>query len=147
MVVYVDTSALIKRYVTEPISDEFDAYFMARTPLAISRLTLVEIRCALARRRRNGDISAVLEEQVMDEVRTDIQDGVLEVHPVSDDQVTHALHLIDQVAPLPLRTLDALHLAIARHHHTSDFATADRQQADAALALGFNVATFIQSKS
>jgi len=110
-------------------------------------LTLVEMRCALARRRRNGDISTTLEEQAMDEVRTDIQDGVLAVHPISDDQVVHALHLIDQIAPLPLRTLDALHLSVARRINADEFATADRNQADAATALGLIVFTFIQIKS
>ena len=144
--VYVDASALIKRYITEPNSDEFDAFFMARA-MAISRLTLVEMRCALARRRRNGEISAVLEEQAMDELRTDIQDGVLLVHPVGDDQVAHALHLIGQVAPLPLRTLDALHLSIAQRNHHQDFATSDKNQAAAASALGLTVFTFFPDKS
>ncbi len=145
--VYVDTSALLKRYITEADSDEFDAFFMSRTPLAISRLTLVEMRCALARRRQNGEIAATLEIQVMDEIRTDIQDGALAVHPISDDQVVHALHLLDQVTTLPLRTLDALHLSVARCIHADEFATADRNQADAANALGLTVFTFIQSKS
>lgn len=140
--VYVDTSALIKRYITEANSDEFDAFFMARTPLAISRLTLVEMRCALARRRRNNEITALLEEQAMDEVRTDIQDGALIVHPINDDQVVHALHLIEQVAPLPLRTLDALHLSAALRINTREFATADKNQAEAAKALGLTIFTF-----
>lgn len=144
--VYADTSALIKRYLAEPHSDEFDEFFLARTPLAISRLTLVEMRCSLARRCRNGEIDSALEEQVMDQVRTDIQDGALNIHPVGDDQVVAALHLIDQVAPLPLRTLDALHLSIARSIPVRDFATADTQQANAAQSLGFNVFTFNQTK-
>jgi predicted nucleic acid-binding protein len=140
--VYVDTSALIKRYITEANSDEFDAFFMARTPLAISRLTLVEMRCALARRHRNNEITALLEEQAMDEVRTDIQDGALSVHPINDDQVVHALHLIEQVAPRPLRTLDALHLSAALRINAHEFATADKNQAAAAQALGMTIFTF-----
>jgi predicted nucleic acid-binding protein len=140
--VYVDTSALIKRYITEANSDEFDAFFMARTPLAISRLTLVEMRCALARRHRNNEITALLEEQAMDEVRTDIQDGALTVHPINDDQVVHALHLIEQVAPRPLRTLDALHLSAALRINAHEFATADKNQAAAAQALGMTIFTF-----
>jgi uncharacterized protein len=140
--VYVDTSALIKRYITEANSDEFDAFFMARTPLAISRLTLVEMRCALARRRRNNEITALLETQAMDEVRTDIQDGALIVHPINDDQVVHALHLIDQIAPLPLRTLDALHLSAAIRIDAHKFATAEKNQAAAAQALGMTIFTF-----
>ena len=115
---------------------------MARTPLAISRLTLVEMRCALARRRRNNEITALLEEQAMDEVRTDIQDGALTVHPINDDQVVHALHLIDQVAPRPLRTLDALHLSAALRIDALEFATADKNQAAAAQALGMTIFTF-----
>jgi uncharacterized protein len=140
--VYVDTSALIKRYITEANSDEFDAFFMARTPLAISRLTLVEMRCALARRRRNNEITALLEAQAMDEVRTDIQDGALIVHPINDDQVVHALHLIDQIAPLPVRTLDALHLSAAIRIDAHQLATADKNQAAAAQALGITTFTF-----
>ncbi|OYY93659.1 MAG: hypothetical protein B7Y41_10425 [Hydrogenophilales bacterium 28-61-23] len=140
--VFVDTSALIKRYITEANSDEFDAFFMARTPLAISRLTLVEMRCALARRRRNNEITALLEEQAMDEVRTDIQDGALIVHPINDDQAVHALRLIEQIAPLPLRTLDALHLSAAIRIDAHKFATADKNQAAAAQALGITTFTF-----
>jgi uncharacterized protein len=145
--VYVDTSALLKRYITEADSDEFDAFFMARTPLSISRLTLVEMRCALARRRRNGEITATLEIQAMDEVRIDIQDGALDVHPINDDQVVQALHLIETVSPLPLRTLDALHLSVALRLSAGDFATADKNQAAAAQALGLSVFTFHQLKS
>jgi uncharacterized protein len=140
--VYVDTSALIKRYLTEANSDEFDAFFMARTPLAISRLTLVEMRSTLARRRRNNEITALLEAQAMDEVRTDIQDGALTVHPINDDQVVRALHLIEQVAPLPFRTLDALHLSAALRIDAREFATADKNQAVAAQALGLTIFTF-----
>ena len=140
--VFVDTSALIKRYITEANSDEFDAFFMAHTPLAISRLTLVEMRCTLAQRRRNNEITALLEEQAMDEVRTDIQDGALIVHPINDDQVVHALHLIEQLAPLPLRTLDALHLSAAIRINARKFATADKNQAEAAKSLGLTIFTF-----
>lgn len=139
---YVDTSALIKRYITEANSDAFDALFMARAPLSISRLTLVEMRCSLARRRRNGTIDAVLEARVMEEVRTDIQDGALAVYPSQDDQAVLALRLIDAVAPLPLRTVAAIHLAAAQRLDASAFATADRQQATAAQALGLEVFTF-----
>ncbi len=145
--VYVDTSALIKRYITETNSDEFDAFFMSHGPIAISRLTLVEIRSALARRQRAGEISAEIAEQAMDEVRIDLQDGILDVFPVADEQVAQALHLIERLTPLPLRTLDALHLAIALDCQASDFATADRQQAEAAHALGLNVISFFQLKS
>jgi uncharacterized protein len=45
---YIDTSALAKWYLNEPRSEDFGA--------VISRLTVVEFRCLIARRRRAGDI-------------------------------------------------------------------------------------------
>lgn len=140
--IYADTSAFIKRYISEAASAGFDAFFVARAPLAISRLTLLEMRCALARRRRAGQIDAALERAAMDEVRRDIQDGAVLVHPVSDPAVAAAYHLIDQLADLPLRTLDALHISIALQHEARGFASADRVQTSAAQSLGLETHTF-----
>jgi predicted nucleic acid-binding protein len=140
--IYADTSAFVKRYISEAASERFDAFFVARAPLAISRLTLAEMRCALARRRRAGQIGTALERAAMEEVRRDIQDGTVLVHPVSDPAVAAAYHLIDQLADLPLRTLDALHISIALQHEAAGFASADRVQASAAQALGLETHTF-----
>ncbi|MEW5709124.1 MAG: hypothetical protein AB1830_09505 [Pseudomonadota bacterium] len=41
-----------------------------------------------------------------------------------------------------LRSLDALHLSLAEALGASGFATSDRNQAEAARALGFRVTTF-----
>ena len=135
--IYVDTSALVKRYISEAGSDAFDAFFLAQAPLAISRLTIVEMRCALARRRRNQQISPTLETQVLEAFRLDVQDGALAISPFLEDDLTLAYHLMDEVAELPLRTLDALHLAVARRHSIPAFSTADKKQAEAAQQLGF----------
>ena len=51
-------------------------------------------------------------------------------------------YLIDTLPDISLRALDALHLAAARTVGASDFATADKAQADAAEALGFTVYRF-----
>jgi hypothetical protein len=135
--IYVDTSALVKRYVSEAGSDAFDAFFLTQAPLTISRLTIVEMRCALARRRRNQQISPELETQVLEAFRLDVQDGALAVSSFLDDDLTLAYHLMDEIAELPLRTLDALHLAVARRHSIPAFSTADKNQAEAAQKLGF----------
>jgi predicted nucleic acid-binding protein len=49
--IYLDTIALIKRYVPEQNSDRIDTYFAGQievAALAISRLTCVEFRSTLA---------------------------------------------------------------------------------------------------
>ena len=140
--IYVDTSALVKRYLQERGSDAFDAFFLAQAPLGISRLTVIEMRCALARRRRAKQVSPKLETRVMEAFRLDMQDGALVVAPFSDDDLTLAYHLMDEVGTVPLRTLDALHLAVARHVAATGFATADKNQAEAARRLGFDFHRF-----
>jgi len=52
------------------------------------------------------------------------------------------LNLIDRYPDHPLRTLDALHLAVALHAGIEIRATADTVMADAATAMGFAVARF-----
>jgi predicted nucleic acid-binding protein len=140
--IYVDTSALVKRYVQEPGSDAFDAFFLTQAPLGISRLTVIEMRCALARRRRAHQVSPELETQVLEAFRLDMQDGALVVASFNDDDLTLAYHLMDEVGAVPLRTLDALHLAVARHVAAPGFATADKNQAEAARQLGFALHSF-----
>lgn len=140
--IYADTSALIKRYITEPASDDFDRLLLSRGPMEISRLTVTEIRCALARRRQAGQIDTSLEAAAIKELRADILDGALRVSPVADSHVVEAYALIESLPAIPLSTLDAVHLAIARDIAAESLATADKTQAEAARALGLTVHTF-----
>ncbi|MBI5109679.1 MAG: type II toxin-antitoxin system VapC family toxin [Rhodocyclales bacterium] len=141
MMIYADTSALVKRYVEEPFSAEFEA-LLRQESVAISRLTVVELRGALARRRRNREIDAVHESRVNAELAADIQDGALRVGGIGDEHFATAYNLIGRLADIPLRTLDALHLAAAGQLAVAGFATADKTQAEAAAALGFTVHRF-----
>jgi hypothetical protein len=139
--IYADTSALVKRYLDEPFSADFEALHM-QGAMAISRLSIVEMRCALARRRRNGEIGAEHENRVNAELASDIQGGALWVSDVGNEHFAAAYHLIGRLAHMPLRTLDALHLAVAEQIAAAGFATADRTQAEAARALGLTVYDF-----
>lgn len=140
--IYLDTSALLKRYVPEAYSEAFEIYLAERSPASISRLTLVELRSGLARKRRAKAISAERELAAAGEIRLDIQDGLLQVEPSNDHHFVSALHLIEKLHHLPLRTLDALHLAIAQETNSKELATADDIMARAARALNLRVAFF-----
>jgi uncharacterized protein len=139
---YLDTSALAKRYLPEPGSAEFDAFFVARRRALISRLVVIELKCLLRRRTRMGEIDAGYEQRATKAFEDDVLAGFLVVEPLADQHGLGARALIDRLAAHPLRTLDALHLAIAQGRGVRLFATADRRQADAAQALGMEVATF-----
>ncbi len=139
---YVDTSALAKWYLNEARSTEVEAYLQQHATAAISRLTAVEFRCLLARRRRAGEIDAAVESAVFKAFEDDIRQGALICHALDDQHAIDALALIQRLRSHAFRTLDALHLAISVRIAASEIATADRAMAAAAQAMGLNVARF-----
>jgi predicted nucleic acid-binding protein len=139
---YLDTSALAKWYLNEPFSEEFEAFIQEQPTAAISRLSVVEFRCLLARRRRAGEITRAIESRVYASFEKDVGAGSLQVHPVADEHLIAALGLIERLGRYPLRTLDALHLAIAQGIHCRRLATADKTMAAAGKAAGLGIARF-----
>lgn len=109
MTAYVDTSALAKWYLNEVRSEEFATWMQAETETHISTLTVVEMRCLLARRRRNHEISIEMEQTVFATFQDDIAQGFLIQHSVDDESVRGVLALLTVLPDHPLRTLDALH--------------------------------------
>lgn len=140
--IYLDTSALLKRYIMEPGSAAFEDFFAENAPFHSSRLTLVEARSALARRRRVGQITRKLESDAFEELRSDLQDGALVLHALADSHATHALQILTKSPKVALRTLDALHLSVAQEIGATIFATSDRNQGEAARQIGFELFFF-----
>lgn len=139
---YLDTSALAKWYLNEPLSEQFEAFIREEPAAAISRLSVVEFRCLLARRRRAGEITKAIESRAYASFEKDVSAGFLQVYPVADEHLIAALGLISRLGRYPLRTLDALHLAIAQGMHCRRLATADKTMADAGKAAGLGVVRF-----
>jgi len=139
---YIDTSALAKCYIREPRSLEVLEWAAAATKPATAGIALVEFRCLLARRRRSSQIDQTLEHRALAEFDSHVRGGAWHIHQSSFGEYAGARDLIDTLPDLSLRALDALHLAAAQAIGASDFATADKTQADAAQALGFTVHRF-----
>ncbi|MGA2109060.1 MAG: type II toxin-antitoxin system VapC family toxin [Syntrophorhabdales bacterium] len=142
MNVYFDTSALAKWYLREARSDEVEAYIQANGPVEISDLTVVEMRSLLARHRREKSIDISLEGQVFATFQEDIRQSFLVCHPFPSGLALATTNLLTLLQDIPLRTLDALHLAIAAQMHADTIATADRIMARGAHALHINVEKF-----
>lgn len=140
--VYLDTSALAKWYLNEAGSDAFVAYLQSLDVAVISSLTRTEMRSLLARRCRMGEIDSALSSLLYAAFLDDIASGALSQVPVPDERYDEAAHLIARYPEHPLRTLDALHLAVARHAGVDALATADSVMADAADAMGLAVRRF-----
>lgn len=141
-VIYFDTSALAKCYLPEEQSNEVEKYIQEHGPVAISDLTVVEMRNLLARHRREGNLDLNTEIRVFATFEEDIRQKFLICHPLSDGLARGAVNLLSVLSDLPLQMIDALHLAIAKEIQTDIFATADSIMAAGAKAMGFSVVSF-----
>lgn len=141
-IIYFDTSALAKWYLNEPRSEDVEDYIRRRGPVDISDLTVLEMRCLLSRRRREGNIDSKTETKVFATFEEDTRQKFLICHPLGAGLTLGAVNILSILSDLPIRTLDALHLAIAREIQAETLATADRVMAKGARALGLSVVRF-----
>lgn len=139
---YVDTSALVKRYVQEPGSDAFDE-FCGGCGLAmlICPLGSIEFAGVLQRRIRSKQLTPRQAGAIRQRFAADIVAGGWSLVEFSADSFAKASGLIIDLGA-PLATLDALHLACAMQHGAHELATADRQLAHAAGKAGLHVHLF-----
>jgi hypothetical protein len=131
MTTYVDSSALLKRYVQEADSDVAERHLAADPVLVTSWITAVEVRRNLARLVDAADLPMLRQQLARD------LDAFALVS--LDEVVCNAAAEIAEM--LGVRTLDAVHLACARRLQVPGltFLTFDLRQAQAARALGFTV--------
>jgi uncharacterized protein len=128
---YVDSSALLKRYVDEPDSDAAEALLGSDPSLLTARHTIVEVRGSLARLLDGGALAAA---------RSAFGRDLEALSVVELDEVTcEAAAAIAEVTGV--RTLDALHLAAAQRvgGPAVPLLTFDVRQAQAARTLGLTV--------
>ena len=141
-IIYFDTSALSKWYLNEAGSDDVEKYIQDHGPVDMSDLTVVEMRCLLARRRREGNIDPKTEIKIFATFEEDIRQRFLICHPLPDGLTAGAVNLLSVHPDLPIRALDALHLMIAREIRAEVLVTADRVMVAGAKAMGFSVVRF-----
>ena len=141
-VVYFDTSALAKWYLPEEQSNEVEKYIQEHGPVVISELTVLEMRDLLARHRREGSLDPNTEIKVFATFEEDIRQKFLICHPLSDGVARGAVNLLSVLCDLPLRMVNAIHLAIAKEIQSDILATADPVMASAGEKLGLSVVRF-----
>ncbi len=131
MSLYVDSSALLKRYVDEPDSETADSLLRSDPSLVTGRHTIVEMRRNLAR---------LLAERDLPKARAAFTKDLNAFSIVELDEVTcEGAAAIAEVTGV--RTLDAMHLSAAQRvgGPAVTFVTFDARQAQAARTLGFTV--------
>ncbi|MDP3983844.1 MAG: type II toxin-antitoxin system VapC family toxin [Acidimicrobiia bacterium] len=131
MPLYVDASALLKRYIEEPDSDRAEELLTSDDELVSGRHTVVEVRRNLAR---------LLDGAALRAARTSFDHDLEAIALVEIDADT--CELAATIAETTgARTLDALHLGAAQRvgGQAITVLTFDVRQAQAARSLGFPV--------
>ena len=130
---------MVKLFVPEPESDEFNRRVEGRTDLLLSDLTITETAAALARRLREGALSREIARRVLHAILERVNDGAYDRVELTRDVHRHAERLLLSLVDVPLRAADALHLALATSARAGSLASFDARLAAAARATGLAV--------
>ena len=140
---YIDTSALLKRFVEEAHSLEMEAFLMTGSHRCVlSSLSLTEMKSVFRRRQRDPNltqqISPQASQQATSQVLLELAQGSWHFQTISEAIFSFAAELIDQVQT-QLGTLDALHLACAKTARCSLMVSADKQLLKASQEAGLEI--------
>ena len=130
MRLFLDSSALAKRYVAEAGSEKVIRLCAEADDIVLSVLCVPELISAFNRLKREGRISSHAYRRLKQELAADMaQASLIELSPEVLQQTTRCL---ERTA---LRTLDAIHVASAKIALCDLFVSADQRQQDAAQKL------------
>lgn len=128
---YLDTSALVKLYVQEPgtarllrLASDSD-----ENRIIVLALSAVEVRSAIRRRQRAGDIAQDIASLILDALQRHFESRFIR-QPLNDTVLDIALEMVDRYA---LRAYDAIQLAgclafkITTGNEVPTFVCADQQ--------------------
>ena len=121
---FFDASALVKRYVDEPGSQQVDALCAAATEVAVSVICLPECISALCRLRREGVLDKRDYARAKTALLEDLEDIV--VCNVTPAVVAKCVSVLE--SDTLFRTLDAIHIGCAVEWAPDAFVTSDSRQ-------------------
>ena len=108
MILYLDTSALVKRYFREPYSDQVIARWQDATEIVTSSVAYAETLAAIHRKKRESALKDDLVKEIADALRTDWNSFIrIQVNDELNEYIDRA------IKAHPLRGFDAIHLASA----------------------------------
>ena len=134
MRVFMDSSALAKRYIEEPGWPRVHELLLRADELLISVIAYPEVVAALCRRRREGTLTDDQYQIAKRRAASDFNDAM--VVGIDADVMRRTILCLEQA---PLRAADAVHVASALEADADLVVSADRRQCSAARALGLEV--------
>lgn len=134
---YLDTSLLAAYYCPEPLSDLVEKIIIQLDEPTISHLTEVELTSALSKKIRTGGLCLSDGNRILNTFHYHLKDRLFHLLPVEHRHFTMANNYLARFNS-PLRTLDALHLAVTADNNMKMY-TADARLAEAAANFGVQV--------
>ena len=132
--VYLDTSAFVKLFVDEPESDALNAELSVVGEVVLSDLAMTELASALARRSRETLLTSAEAKRLYGHAERVVSScRLVESTPPVQRRAARLLLTSRQV---PLRTLDAIHLALAIEADVATLVTFDPRLREAAATQG-----------
>jgi len=140
---YWDTSTLSKLYLLEADSPVFAQKAANPTTVVTARLSLQELRRVAFRKESEGLIPPHTTEAVLSQVDMDVAAGdlrIMEMDPQTEAEFNAIMaRCYRHAPPIPIRTFDASHLAMARVAGETEVVTTDKRMRQAAKLLGFSL--------
>ena len=136
---YCDTSALLKLYLPEPGSEEFNEVIEGRDDVLVSDLAVTEIISAVARRLRQRVLTREAARRLQHAILGRLDEGVYQRVELTRDVHRRAEHFLLSLPETPLRAADALHLALATSARAASLASFDARLVAAARAVSLAV--------
>lgn len=134
MRVFFDSSAFVKRYVSENGTQAVLEWCERATEIGLSGIALPEIISTFCRLRREGKIDETQYQQLKSLLITDIQDA--EICNLTPAVLTHAISSLETNR---LRGMDAIHIGSALALKVDVFISGDNRQIEAATQAGLRV--------
>lgn len=134
MRVFFDTSAFVKRYVSEDGTDAVLEWCDRATEIGLSGIALPEIVSAFCRLKREEKITDTQYRQLKSLLLADIEDAA--ICDLTPPVLAQAVYCLEANV---LRGMDAIHIGSAVALQADIFISADKRQRDAAMRAGLRV--------
>ncbi|HSG30080.1 MAG TPA: type II toxin-antitoxin system VapC family toxin [Thermodesulfobacteriota bacterium] len=137
MSVYLDTSVLVSIYYPESITAKVKTFLKGKKGLTSSTFSIVEFSSAINRKVLRRELSKQSAVEIINRFEDNIDEGYYKICPFSQGDLVAANNfIIDNLGRVSLRTVDALHIAVALRYKCEVFVTADKAQAKSSEILG-----------
>jgi predicted nucleic acid-binding protein len=131
---YLDTNVIAAYYCPEAMSCRVESFLLSQTErLAVSHLTEVELASAISRKIREKNMTQEAGKRVVQQFVMHIREGYFERLTLNTTHYKIAKEWLARF-DMPLRTLDALHLALSEKEN-APIVTFDKQLLASASSL------------